>query len=66
MYSPYNKSAAPAPVAPIPTGQMMNAICVDKFGGPEVLKLKKVPIPTPKADEVNLNSIRYQILRTFK
>lgn len=33
-------------------GQTMKAIVYDTVGGPEVLKLKDVPIPEPKSDEV--------------
>jgi NADPH2:quinone reductase len=32
--------------------QMMKAAAFDKFGGPEVLVLKSLPVPQPKANEV--------------
>ncbi|MFM1652869.1 NADP-dependent oxidoreductase [Brevibacillus sp. B_LB10_24] len=34
------------------TGQMMQAIRVHQFGGPEVLQMEQLPIPKPSADEV--------------
>jgi NADPH:quinone reductase-like Zn-dependent oxidoreductase len=44
-----------APVAPAqsPTPQM-KAIVVHQYGGPEVLKLEKVPWPQPKEDEIRV------------
>jgi NADPH:quinone reductase-like Zn-dependent oxidoreductase len=30
----------------------MKAVAIDRFGGPEVLRLQSLPVPTPKADEV--------------
>jgi NADPH2:quinone reductase len=35
-----------------PVPDMMNAAGFDKAGGPEVLTIHRVPVPTPKADEV--------------
>lgn len=35
-----------------PVPATMNAAGLDKAGGPEVLTLHRVPVPTPKADEV--------------
>ena len=34
----------------------MRAVRVKKFGGPEVLDIDEVPIPSPKADEVPFSS----------
>jgi NADPH2:quinone reductase len=35
-----------------PVPEIMNAAGMDKAGGPEVLTLHRVPVPTPKSDEV--------------
>src|SRR5947209_5310890 len=32
--------------------QMMRAAAFDKFGGPQVLEIKSLPVPRPKAKEV--------------
>ena len=32
--------------------QMMRAAAFDKFGGPQVLEIKSLPVPRPKAREV--------------
>ena len=34
------------------TTQMMQAVRVHQFGGPEVLQLEQLPIPKPLSDEV--------------
>jgi NADPH:quinone reductase-like Zn-dependent oxidoreductase len=34
--------------------ETMQAAALDQFGGPEVLRIKSLPVPTPKADEVLL------------
>src|ERR1700719_226563 len=36
----------------VANSETMNAIVAHEYGGPEVLKLEKVPIPTPKEDEM--------------
>ena len=33
---------------------MMNALCVHAFGGPDVLQLAQLPIPSPGPGEVRL------------
>jgi NADPH:quinone reductase-like Zn-dependent oxidoreductase len=34
--------------------ETMKAVAIDQFGGPEVLQVKSLPVPTPKDDEVLL------------
>ena len=36
----------------VANSETMNAIVAHEYGGPEVLKLEKVPVPTPKEDEM--------------
>lgn len=36
------------------TNQTMKAVYYEKFGGPEVLQIRDMPIPTPKEDEVRI------------
>ena len=40
------------PAATIANSQTMKAIVAPQYGGPEVLKLEDVPMPTPKEDEM--------------
>ena len=40
------------PAATIANSQTMKAIVAQQYGGPEVLKLEDVPMPTPKEDEM--------------
>src|SRR5205085_10122617 len=40
------------PAATIANSQTMKAIIAHQYGGPEVLKLEDVPVPTPKEDEM--------------
>jgi NADPH2:quinone reductase len=41
-----------ASAATYPVPDTMNAAAFDKAGGPEVLTIHRLPVPTPKADEV--------------
>ena len=45
-------TAALIGAAAVANSQMMKAIVAHQYGGPEVLKLEEVPVPTPKEDEM--------------
>ncbi|MEK4359842.1 hypothetical protein NYE48_22730 [Paenibacillus sp. FSL M7-1455] len=34
------------------TRPMMQAVRVHRYGGPEVLTLERIPVPTPASDEI--------------
>src|SRR5260221_5830358 len=49
---------------------MMKAVCIHRFGGPEVMDIEEVPVPQPQADELlvrvhaaSVNPIDYKIRR---
>src|SRR5690349_3618544 len=50
LFMPLSLAVDPAPA-------QMKAVRVEKYGGPEVMKVENIPVPEPKEDEIRVHVV---------